>query len=148
MKTPLIRGLGAAAMLLLLSTGAARAAEGDAKLIDIEKSLWAAWAKGDTGPFEKHLTKDTVNVTSGGITVGKAELMKDIGSHACKVASYSIGDVQVLRPAEKVAILVYSADQDVTCGDNRLVPRVHVTSVYVKRDGAWKAAAYTEAAAN
>ena len=144
MKTKLTRTIGAVAVVMCLVAGGAHADDTDARIMEIEKSLWAAWAKADVGTFDKHLTVSTVNMTPGGITVGKSELIQDIGSGSCKVAGYSFGDMKVVHPAENVALLVYSADQDAVCGDAKLAAKIYVTSVYVFEDGEWKAAAYAE----
>lgn len=137
--------LGAATAMFCLMSGPVLAGDdGDAKLVEVEKSLWTAWAKADAKPFEKHMAKDSIHMVPTGFTVGKEALVKEIGSGDCKVAGWSIGDVRVLRPADKVAILAYSATQDATCGGQPLSPRIHATSVYVKKDGEWKAASYSE----
>ena len=137
--------LGVLAIALAAISAPATAGDGgDAKLIEIEKSLWAGWAAADTKAFERHLVKDGINMVSMGFTFGKEQMLKDIGSSDCKVAGYSIGDVRVVRPADKVAILAYSATQDALCGDYKLPERVHVTSTYVKKDGEWKNASYAE----
>jgi len=142
----MMRGtLGATTALLAMLSGPALAGnDGDAKLVEIEKSLWAGWAAGDTKPFEKHVAKENINMVSMGFTFGKEALLKDIGSNGCKVASYSLGDVKVVRPAEKVAILAYSATQDAVCGEHKLPSRIHVTSTFVKKDGDWKNVSYAE----
>lgn len=145
MKRAMLGTLSAATAVLALLSGAVLADDdGDARLIEIEKSLWAGWAASDTKAFEKHLAREAVNMVPMGFTFGKENMLKDIGSSDCKVAGYSIGDVRVVRPAEKVAVLAYSATQDAACGDYRLPSSVHVTSVYVKTDGEWKSATYAE----
>jgi hypothetical protein len=137
--------LGAVAIALAaISAPVAAGDDGDAKLVEIEKSLWAGWAAADTKPFEKHLVKEVINMVSMGFTFGKEQMLKDIGSSDCKVAGYNIGDIKVIRPADKVAILAYSATQDAVCGDYRVPGSVHVTSTYVKKDGDWKNASYAE----
>jgi hypothetical protein len=136
--------IGAVALVLSMASGAALAGDGDANLVEIEKSLWAGWAAADTKPFEKHLAKDVVNMVSMGFTFGKEAMLKTIGSGDCKVAGYDIGEVKVVRPADKVALLAYSATQDAVCGEHRVPSRIHVTSVFVKKDGEWKNVAYTE----
>lgn len=141
--------LGAAAAVFALLSGSAMAGDdGDAKLIEIEKELWAGWAAADTKAFEKHLVKDVTNMTSMGFTFGKEQVLKFIGSGDCKVAGYSIGDAKVSRPGDKVAILTYSATQDAVCGGQKAPSSIHVTSVFVKKDGEWKNAAYAETTAN
>ncbi len=143
-KTQVARAMGAIVAMMCLFSGGALADDSDARIMEIEKALWAAWARTDVGPFEKHLTVSTVNMTPGGITVGKSELIEDIGSGTCKVAGYSLGDMKVIHPAANVALLVYSADQDAVCGGNKIPAKIYVTSVYVFEDGEWKAAAYGE----
>lgn len=147
MKTELTRALGAFAVVMCLVGAAAHADDSDSTIIGIEKALWAGWAQADVAPFEKHLTDDTVNVITTGITVGKTDVIKDIGSGNCKVAGYSLGDMKVVHPADNVAILVYSADQDAVCDESRLASRIYVTSVFLNEDGQWRSAAYAETAA-
>lgn len=144
MKAGWNEALAAIVVVMCLVGAGAQADDGDAKIIELEKSFWAAWAQGDVAPFEKYATDDTVNVTPNGITVGKADLIKNIGSGSCEAADYSLGDMTVVHPADNVAIVVYSADQDAVCDGARLAPHVHVTSVFVKRDGEWRSAAYAE----
>ena len=145
MKRMISGTMGAVMIALAALSGPALAGDdGDAMLIQIEKSLWAGWAAGDPKAFEKHIVKDVVNMVSMGFTFGKEQVLKDIGSSDCKVAGYSIGDVKVVRPADKVAILAYSATQDAVCGDYQVPASVHVTSTYVKKDGEWKNASYAE----
>lgn len=144
MKKQIAGTVGAVAVGLLLAAGASLADDGDAKVIEIEKSLWAAWAAADSKAFEKHVTKDVVNMVPAGFTFGREALVKNIGSSDCKVAGYSLGDIKVFRPADKVAILTYSATQDAVCGDYRPPAKILATSVYVKKDGDWKEASYSE----
>lgn len=147
MKIELTRPLGAIAVVMCLVAVGVRADDGDARIMEIERALWAGWAQGDAGPFDMHVTDDAVNVVPAGITVGKAELIKWIESGSCNVAGYSVGDMQVVHPADNVAIAVYSADQDAVCDGSPLAAHIHVSSVYVKKDGEWRSAAYSEAPA-
>jgi hypothetical protein len=140
--------LCASIALFSLFTGIAVAADPmDAELVAIEKSLWQAWADADPAAFEKHLADETVNMTPGGVTIGKADMLKEIADAGCKVNGFSFGEFTVLRPAQNVALLLYSAEQDAVCDGQALPARVNATSVYVKDGNTWKAAAYTEAPA-
>lgn len=144
MKIKLTRALGVVAVAMCIASVGAQADDADARIIEIEKALWDGWAQADTGPFDKHVTDDTVNATPNGITVGKAALIKNIAAGTCKVAGYSLGDMRVVHPAENVALLVYSAEQDAVCDESRLAQHIHVTSVFVNKNGEWRVAAYTE----
>jgi hypothetical protein len=117
----------------------------DAALMAMEKGLWAAWASGDSAVFEEHLGNDAVMVTSAGTTLGKTQAIADLGM--CSVASYEVGEMTVLHPADNVAILVYSAAQDATCEGNALPAKVNSTSVWVEQDGHWVSVLYAEAPA-
>ena len=144
METQRIRALAAVTCLTCLVCTSAFAGDADVRIMEIEKALWAGWAKANTAPFEEHATDDVVNVVPDGITVGKAGLIEFMGSGVCAVAGYSLGDMTVVHPAEGVAILAYSAEQDAVCGGAKLAERIYVSSVYVKQDGEWKSASYSE----
>lgn len=148
MGNRVLGALCASTALFSLVTGVALATDAmDADLVAIEKSLWQAWADADSAAFEKHLADVAVNMTPGGVTIGKADNVKMIADAGCKVNSFSFGEFTVLRPAQNVAFLVYSANQDAVC-DGQVIPsRIYATSVYVKDGNTWKAAAYTEAPA-
>lgn len=147
MGTQRIRALVACVLLTCLVCGSAHAGDADASIMEIEKSLWAGWAKADTAPFENHMTDDAVNVTPDGITVGKAAVIEWVGSGTCEVAGYAIGDMTVVHPADDVAIVAYSAEQDAACDGVKVAERVYVTSLYLKHDGEWKSASYSETTA-
>lgn len=144
MKTSWCRAAVAAASGLLLAAGSAVA--DDAQIREIERSLWEGWAKNDMATFEKNLAPNVVNMTVGGLIVGKAELMEGFTAAPCDVKSYALGDMQVVRPAANVAIVVYTATQDASCSGGEYVPppKVSVTSVFVEQGGQWLAASYSE----
>lgn len=113
----------------------------------MEKALWAAWAKGDAAPFEKHLAQNTINVNAARIEMGKAKTVDGIKKGECKVASHSLSDIQVTRFGDSTAILTYTATQDATCAGRKLPGKVHVSSVWVREGGQWLGALYHETGA-
>ena len=143
-------GLG---VLLVLSwaiavTPAIRAQDDAAKVLPaMEKAMWAAWAKGDAAPFQKHLAENTVNVTSSGVEIGKAKVIDAMSKSPCKVASYAVGDIQVTRVGDSTAVLTYTATQDATCQGRKMPAKVVASSVWVKQGGQWLAALYHESPA-
>ena len=116
----------------------------EAKLVTIEKSLWEGWKNKDAKPFEKDLTADSVNITATGITMGKAQIIKDTTSSDCKVTSYSLTDVKVHQLSKDAALLTYKASQDAVCKGKKIPDEVYASAVYVNQNGAWKAASYHE----
>jgi Domain of unknown function (DUF4440) len=130
-----------------LATSAAFAQDPKQALPGMEKALWEAWSKGDTATFDKHMTENTVNVNAGGIEIGKKAALAELSSGACKVASYSVGDITVTMASDSTAILTYTANQDATCEGHKLPGKVNVSSVWVKQGGKWLAALYHESEA-
>ena len=134
-----------AALVVFPLAGTVSAQESlDAKLATIEKSLWEGWKNGDAKPFETGLTADSINITATGITMGKAQIIKDITSGDCKVASYSLADVKAHQLTKDSAMLTYKASQDAVCRGKKIPDEVYVSAVYVNQNGAWKAASYHE----
>ncbi len=131
----------------LALAGAARAESLQETLMSVEKTLWKAWAGKDVGPFEEYLTEDSVNVSGGSMTAGKARVIETATAHDCNVVDYSFSDVAVHPLGADAAILTYRAAQDATCGGEKIPPAINVTSVYVKEGGKWKAACYHESPA-
>ena len=130
--------------VLVITPPAASQDDAAQVLPGMEKALWEAWAKGNVGPFEKHLAENTVSVNAQRIQVGKAKAIEEMKKGECKVATYSLGDVQVTRVGQTTAILTYTATQDATCGGQKLPGKVNVSSVWVHHGGQWVAALYHE----
>jgi len=115
-----------------------------AKLMGMEKTLWTAWAAADGAPFEAHLMDDALNVTPGGVTVGKAAMLEDITSGACEVRSWEVGEPTLHRVTDDVVMLSYDATQDATCEGHVIPAKTHVVTTWVNHDGTWKNWGYFE----
>ena len=132
----------------LVLTPGIRAQDDAAKVLpQMEKALWAAWAKADVATFQKHLAEHTVNIGAGGVDIGKAKVLEGMTASACKVANYSVGDITVSRVSDSTAVLTYTATQDATCRGRKLPAKVVVSSVWVKQGTQWMAALYHESPA-
>jgi len=123
------------------------AAAGDLKdeLVTIDKALWSAWSVGDAAPFKAHLADDYVQAVAGaGVTSGKDKVVAGLTPAACELKSFDFQDVTLRQLGHDVAILSYVANQDVSCGGEKLAPKVFSTSVYVRHRGKWLAVNYQE----
>jgi hypothetical protein len=118
-----------------------------AMLMEREKELWKGWAEGDGTPFAAHLAENTINLTPGGMTVGKAQLIADITSGACEVRSWELGSPTLHRVTDDVMVITYEATQDASCGGATIPAKAHVASMWVQQDGEWKAMGYFESPA-
>ena len=76
--------------------------------------------------------------------MGMDSVLTNIAQNDCDVRSWTFGKVVLRRLGEDAAMLLYSAEQDATCGGIDLPRRVMATSIYVHRDGKWRSDAYHE----
>lgn len=142
--------VGVVLAALLVCAIMAFAAGGDQateqSLMQTEKSLWEAWKNHDAEPFKKTSTDDALDVGMGGIR-NMDRLLKDMGSSACTVTSYSL-DSPTFRWVDKNSVfVVYRASQDATCDGQKVPPVVWATSLWVKKNGSWKNMFHQETAA-
>src|SRR5919108_4454491 len=113
-------------------------------LVAKEKTLWDAWGKKDGKTFEEAMSPDTVGVDGSGVTVGRDEAVKQVSTSNCEVKSYNLSD-EKLTPIDKDAVvLTYKADQDVTCGGQKVPATIYASSVWKKQGGKWWAAFHQE----
>ena len=103
---------------------------------DLEAKSWVAWKNHDAGFFEQFLSDDHVEIHNYGI-VGKAAVVAGVRSPACVVQTYALGPL-ALTPVSADAVLVtYRAEQDTTCGAQKVPSPVWATSLYARRAGRW-----------
>lgn len=112
-------------------------------LIDLEQQSWVAWKARDATFFEGFLSDDHVEVGPRG-AIGKAAVVAGVGSPACTVDSYTVGNFQFTQIAADVAVLNYRAEQATVCGGFVVPSPAWATSVYVKRHGRWLNVVYQQ----
>jgi hypothetical protein len=108
----------------------------EATLVTLEKSSWVAWKDRDARFFEGFLSDDHVEVGAYGVS-GKAQVVAFVGSPACVVQGYTLGQFKFQRVAEDAAILTYRAEQKTLCGGVAVPSPAWATSMYAKRGGRW-----------
>jgi len=77
-------------LCLIISTASVAQQDVKSTVTSIEKSLWEAWKNKQTGPFEQHLTDNTIGISSTGVFAGKEEVIKDLTAQPCDVRSFSL----------------------------------------------------------
>jgi hypothetical protein len=112
-------------------------------LTNLEKQSWEAWKNRDGKFFQDFLSDDHVEVGFGGPT-GKKTVVAGVGSPACTVKSYTVDHFELAEFGPDTALLTYHAAQDTTCNGTAVPSPVWVSSLYVKRDGAWLNALYQQ----
>jgi hypothetical protein len=117
-------------------------------IVGMEKQLWEGWKNKDTKPFEENLADDGVGVGMTGKTAAsKTDMVNEIKNSNCDVRSFSFSESHAYNISKDAVLLAYKADQDATCGGNKVPSSVYASSVWVKRGGKWKAFSHQEAPA-
>jgi hypothetical protein len=111
-------------------------------LTQTEKGLWEAWKARDVEPFKKVMA-DGVDVGGGGVRSGD-QVIKDIGSTQCTVTSYSLDPPTFKWIDKNTVLMAYRASQDATCGGDKVPEAVWASSLWVKKNGGWKAVFHQE----
>jgi uncharacterized protein (TIGR02246 family) len=117
----------------------------ESKLLAMEERLGAAWGERDGETFGALVTEDMVEIAiADGRLLGREAVIEMVVSGHCAVKSFEIDDVEVRRLTDDVALIAYVVTQDTVCRGEPLPKRIHAMSIYVRRDGAWRAATYQE----
>lgn len=135
----------ASLMLALFLAPCAWAADLQADLMAMEKTMWAAWGKKDGEPFKKYLTADAVEVVAGTApVVGRDAIVKVITTLPCELKSFTHADGKLRKLAKDVVAVSYTATQDASCEGKKLPAKLHSTAIYVNQKGKWLQTSYQE----
>jgi uncharacterized protein (TIGR02246 family) len=144
MKTSL-----AVAGLAFVLTSASQAADLKSELMAVEKASWLAWYKADVSTFDEGMTDDALMIFSDGSrAVGRKEILDLVATRKCTVKTLTFHDELVRPMGAEAALVTYTVQQDVTCGDGKQPTKVVGTAAYVRRDGRWRWVGYHETAAS
>jgi len=113
----------------------------EATLTAVERQSWVAWQAHDGKFFQNFLSDDHVEVGTNGIA-SKADVVAYVGGGACVVTSYSVDHFRATRFDENTALLTYRAEQQTTCGTEKVPSPTWVSSLFVRRNGKWVNALY------
>ncbi len=112
----------------------------------LETILWQAWKDHSAGPFEEHLTSDSINLVGPSFR-GRANIVNQITSDNCKVSSFSLSGFSYQWLDANSVIAIYEATEDGICGGEKLPAKVNASTVWVKRGGKWMSAFHQESPA-
>lgn len=142
-----MRTILAAIVLALAGVGFAQAAVDplEVELIALERQSWVAWKDHDAAFFDRFLSDDHVELQGAG-PMGKAPVVEGVAS-GCVVKSYALDRFNFTRFSPDTALLIYRAEQDTSCGGQKVLSPVWATSLFVRRDGRWQNALYVHSPA-
>ncbi|HWC56614.1 MAG TPA: nuclear transport factor 2 family protein [Sphingomicrobium sp.] len=110
----------------------------ETQLTDMEKASWAAWQRMDVPFWENFLSDDHIELNSYLGPVGKQAVVGGISKKVCQVRSYKVDRFTFRQLDENIAILVYRADQDTSCGTVTVPSPNWATSVYRRKGQKWE----------
>ena len=123
-------------------TKSSKDAKLEAHIIELENAGWNAFKTKDAAWFESNLTDEYLQITEEGVS-NKTEVIQSLAD--CDVKSFSLYDFKLVKVSKCTILLVYTASQDGTCGDEKLPVKVQVSVNYVKHGGKWLEAFYMDA---
>ncbi len=125
---------------LLLSAVSLQAESKDA----VEKALqtkeqagWQAWKDNDSKAFNEMLPENAVNIAGGTMENGKSNIMKDLASANCAIASFSLSGFAYMWLDKDTVLMTYNASQDGTCAGKKIPGKVIASSIWQKQGGKW-----------
>lgn len=116
-------------------------------LIDLENSFWQSMVDEDTETAVSMLSEPAVMVSAQGAMKFDHAAYRRMASHGAKVLkSFELSDMDVLFPAEGMAVLTYRARQSMAPrgGGSVIMEEMADSSTWVRRDGKWQCVMHTE----
>ena len=106
-----------------------------------EQALYEAVAKQDKTSFQSLTVPDGTWTTSSGF-VEMRLLVGDLG--AFRISQFAIVNPHVKQLDDESALVVYVRTAEGTFGEQRFAPAALASTVWVKRDGSWRAIHHQE----
>jgi ketosteroid isomerase-like protein len=115
-------------------------------LVALETKAFEAWKNKDAKYFEGFLADNYTSINSKGEPMGRADLIKEIGSSNCEVKSSSFSDEVVTPISADAAVITMKVTGDYNCGGKKGPSPVRSASLYTRSGDTWKAAYHNEVA--
>jgi uncharacterized protein (TIGR02246 family) len=115
----------------------------EAQLKALEVGTWEAAKRHDAKAFGDVCLPDCIEIYGDGTVLTIKEVLEQVPD--VNIAEFKIEDMAVTFPAKNTALVRYKAWASTTYKGQATPPQwVYATAVWVKKDGAWKAALYQE----
>lgn len=106
-----------------------------------EKEMYEAIKNGDLDTFEANLADNYTGIYETGISEREQEL-ENLGN--LTIRSYELSDIQLMQPAEGVAILTYTLNGSGTFGEEEFNGTYYCSSTWIMEGDQWKGLLHTE----
>jgi len=140
-STPTGTASGTASPTASPTVTAMNTAEMEKKLIDLEKKTWDLYINRKNDEVKKYYLPEYRAIYFGGVKTLE-ENLKD--ANEIETKNFSMSDIKVTFPLQDTALLTYKYSATETY-KGKTTSNISVSSsVWVNKDGEWKAALYTE----
>lgn len=129
---------------LTVSTADVSASD-DKAVIALENKAWEQWKKADKAGYSELLAEPAIKVSGLGIVTGKASFLAADLPAGCEKRDFALDSHTVHKITDDVQIVTYVAHVTQTCNDDPDDHTLFVSSVWAKKNGAWKNVMLTEA---
>jgi len=124
----------------LPATASAREADADG-ILDIERSIWEAFRKGDLTPIEQYFSED-VSVLEGASAYRMSGKVDVLRAYRALLKNVKIENYQILDPKVNVhggtAVLSYYYTESLRTQGMPVTESGKITTVYAREDGEWR----------
>lgn len=113
------------------------------KLATLEKESWEAAKRQDSNFFKGYMADDFIAIFADGLAATKKDFVMNLADF--KVTRYSMEDVRLLRINHDAAFVLYRLKYEGLVGGKPVnFDAAHASSLYVLREGKWRAVFYQE----
>ena len=133
-----------AATIVLASCLWAQANKTEQQVTKMLRDFLAAVPRGDRQVFDNFFADDVIYTRSAGVTVGKAEIMKNIDVRAANEpsATYEAEDITVHPYGGNLAIVNFRLVMHTTKDRKQETAHLRNTGTFLKRNGKWQVVAW------
>lgn len=115
---------------------------------DLERAFWQSLVDRDVDAATRLLAPRALMVSShGAMQFDRAQYGRMLTDPKHGLLEYALSDMDVLFPADDIAIATYRAHQKMRMNGQEMEQDVCDSSTWVRMDGAWKCVAHTESQA-
>lgn len=134
----------AAVTILLVSSVWSQANNTEQQVTKMLHDFLAAVPRGDRQVFDNFFADDVIYTRSAGVTVSKAEIMKNIDVRAANEpsATYEAEDLTVHPYGDNLAIVNFRLVMHTTKDGKQQTAHLRNTGTFLKRNGKWQVVAW------
>lgn len=102
-----------------------------------EQAGWQAWKDKDPKFFDGILPDNAINIAGGSMDNSKSSIIKGMAAANCQIAGFTLSDFAYMWLDKDTVLMTYKANQDGTCGGNKIAPKVIASSIWQKKGDKW-----------